>query len=113
MFFEAEWATILTVPVDKDGMRVDILQNSCDKRKPKIIYTIPTFHNLTGSVMSLKRRRQHLDIAQSIQCLIKPPASIKSMDNNGHVIYLKGISKTVALGCRIGIIDTKFGNYLT
>ncbi|MDQ1002806.1 DNA-binding transcriptional MocR family regulator [Neobacillus niacini] len=100
MFFEAEGATILTVPVDKDGMRVDILQNLCDKHKPKIIYTIPTFHNPTGLVMSLKRRRQLLDIAQSIQCFIiedvscseiyfykKPPASIKSMDNKGHVIY--------------------------
>jgi DNA-binding transcriptional MocR family regulator len=126
MFFEAEGATILTVPVDKDGIRVDILQNLCDKHKPKIIYTIPTFHTPTGSVMPLKRRRQLLDITLSIQCLIiedapcseiysykKPPASIKSTENNCHVIYLKGLSKTLALGCRIGIIDTKFGNYLT
>jgi DNA-binding transcriptional MocR family regulator len=43
--FRGRGATILTVPVDKDGMRIDILQNICDKYKPKIIYTIPTFHN--------------------------------------------------------------------
>lgn len=115
--FRGRGATILTVPVDKDGMRVDILQNLCDKHKPKIIYTIPTFHNPTGSVMTLKRRRQLLDIAQSIQSIIieddpcseiyfdkKPPASIKSMDHHGHVIYLKGLSKTLAPGCRIGIV---------
>jgi len=115
--FRGRGAAILTVPVDKNGMRVDILQNLCDKHKPKIIYTIPTFHNPTGVVMTSKRRRQILDIAQSIQCLIieddpcseiyfdkKPPASIKSMDQNGHVIYLKGLSKTLAPGCRIGIL---------
>ncbi|MCM3653634.1 PLP-dependent aminotransferase family protein [Metabacillus litoralis] len=115
--FRGRGATILTVPVDKDGMRVDILQNLCDKHKPKIIYTIPTFHNPTGSVMTLKRRRQLLDIAQSTQSIIieddpcseiyfdkKPPASIKSMDHHGHVIYLKGLSKTLAPGCRIGIV---------
>ncbi|MEH7481339.1 PLP-dependent aminotransferase family protein [Neobacillus drentensis] len=116
--FRGRGATILTVPVDKDGMRIDILQNLCDKHKPKIIYTIPTFHNPTGAVMTLKRRRQILDIAQSIQSLIieddpwneiyfgkKPPAPIKSIDHNGHVIYLRGLSKTLAPGCRIGILS--------
>ncbi|MBV7507694.1 PLP-dependent aminotransferase family protein [Bacillus sp. sid0103] len=115
--FRGRGATILTVPVDKDGMRVDILQNLCDKHKPKIIYTIPTFHNPTGAVMTSRRRRQILDIAQGIQSLIieddpwgeiyftkKPPAPIKSIDHNGHVIYLKGLSKTLAPGSRIGIL---------
>jgi DNA-binding transcriptional MocR family regulator len=115
--FRGRGATILTVPVDNEGMRVDILQNLCDKYKPKIIYTIPTFHNPTGAVMTLKRRKQILSIAQSIQGIIieddpsselyfdkKPPASIKSLDQQGHVIYLKGLSKTLAPGCRIGIL---------
>ncbi|AJY74722.1 PLP-dependent aminotransferase family protein [Paenibacillus beijingensis] len=115
--FRGRGATILTVPVDHSGMRVDILQHLCDKHKPKIIYTIPTFHNPTGVVMTSKRRRQILDLAQSIQSIIieddpwsevyfnkKPPAAIKSMDHYGHVIYLKGLSKTLAPGCRIGIL---------
>lgn len=41
--FRGRGATILTVPVDSEGMRVDLLQNLCDKYKPKIIYTVPTF----------------------------------------------------------------------
>ncbi|MET4559783.1 DNA-binding transcriptional MocR family regulator [Lysinibacillus parviboronicapiens] len=116
--FRGRGATILTVPIDKEGMKVDILQNLCDKYKPKIIYTIPTFHNPTGTVMSHKRRRQLLEIAKSIQCIIveddpwceiyfdkKPPTPIKSMDYYGHVIYLKGLSKTLAPSCRIGILS--------
>jgi DNA-binding transcriptional MocR family regulator len=115
--FRGRGATILTVPVDSDGMRVDLLQNLCDKYNPKIIYTVPTFHNPTGAVMSTKRRRQILEIAKSTQCLVieddpcseiyferKPPASMKSLDKDGHVIYLKGLSKILAPGCRIGIL---------
>lgn len=115
--FRGRGATILTVPVDHHGIRIDILQNLCDKHNPKIIYTIPTFHNPTGVVMSSHRRRQLLDIVQSIHCLIieddpcreiyfnkKPPAPIKSMDDYGHVIYVKGLSKVLAAGCRIGIL---------
>jgi DNA-binding transcriptional MocR family regulator len=115
--FRGRGAIILTVPVDHSGMRVDALQNLCDKHKPKIIYTTPTFHNPTGTIMTTNRRRQLLDIAQSIHGLIieddpcseiyfdkKPPSSIKSMDEDGHVVYLKGLSKTLAPGCRIGIV---------
>ncbi|HZG18329.1 MAG TPA: PLP-dependent aminotransferase family protein [Candidatus Bathyarchaeia archaeon] len=115
--FSGRGATILTVPIDKDGMRIDILQNVCEKHKPKIIFTIPTFHNPTGVVMTLKRRKQLLDIAQSFQCIIveddpcgeiyfekKPPVTLKSMDQFGHVIYLRGLSKTIAPSCRIGIL---------
>ncbi len=98
-------------------MRVDLLHNLCDTYNPKIIYTVPTFHNPTGAVMPTKRRRQILEIARSTQCLVieddpcseiyferKPPASIKSLDKDGHVIYLKGLSKILAPGCRIGIL---------
>lgn len=67
--------------------------------------------------MSLKRRKQLLDIAGSIHSIIveddpcgeiyfekKPPVTLKSMDQFGNVIYLRGLSKTIAPSCRIGIL---------
>lgn len=115
--FRSRGATILTVPIDQDGLQVDMLHGLCEKHKPKLIYTTPTFHNPTGTIMPLQRRKALLDIAESHHCLImeddpfsdiyfdrKPPLPIKSMDKTGHVIYLKGLSKTIAPGCRIGLI---------
>ncbi|MCR6522128.1 MocR-like pyridoxine biosynthesis transcription factor PdxR [Lysinibacillus capsici] len=115
--FRGRGAVILTVPIDDEGMQVDKLQSLCDKYKPKIIYTIPTYHNPTGVIMSVKRRKEILNIAQSFQSLIieddphseiyfnrKPPSSLKSMDEYGHVIYVKGLSKTLSPGCRIGVL---------
>ncbi len=70
--FRGRGVTILSVPVDSDGMRVYLLQNLCDKYKPKIIYTDPTFHNPTGAVMPVKRRRQNGLVFSHLilQCLI-------------------------------------------
>ncbi|MFL9651848.1 MocR-like pyridoxine biosynthesis transcription factor PdxR [Exiguobacterium chiriqhucha] len=115
--FRGRGAIVLTVPVDNEGMRVDLLHDLCDKYKPKLIYTVPTFQNPTGTVMPIKRRRQVLELAKSMHCLIveddpcseiyfekKPPASLKSLDQDGHVIYLKGLSKILAPGCRIGVL---------
>jgi DNA-binding transcriptional MocR family regulator len=115
--FRWRGATILPVPVDEEGMRVDMLAALCEKYKPKLIYTMPTFHNPTGTVMSVSRRRQLLDIAYETQSIVleddpwseiyfenQPPSSLKSMDPLGHVIYLKGLSKILAPGCRIGVL---------
>ncbi|APB77320.1 MocR-like pyridoxine biosynthesis transcription factor PdxR [Paenibacillus polymyxa] len=116
--FRNRGVTILTVPLDQEGMRLDILQQLFDKHHPKLIYTIPNFHNPTGVLMSHKRRRKLLEMAQNTQTLIieddpwaeiyydqHPPAPIKSMDEYGHVIYLKGLSKILAPGCRIGVLS--------
>lgn len=115
--FRARGAVIVPVPLDEEGMRMDLLQRVCEKYKPKVIYTIPNFHNPTGRVLSRKRREQLLVLAEEYQILIveddpwseiyfdkKPPSPIKSLDTNGFVIYLKGLSKILVPGCRIGLL---------
>lgn len=116
--FRNRGAHIISIPVDEDGMQTDILASLCFTKKPKLLYTIPTFHNPTGTVLSKNRRAALLDLAQRYHFLIveddswnetyfeevQPPPPIKSLDNSGHVIYLKGFSKALAPSCRIGSI---------
>lgn len=112
--FTSRGAKIITVPMDDEGMRIDLLTRLCDTYPPKLIYTIPTYHNPTGITMSARRRAQLLNLAQSYHCLIleddpfadlyfrdPPPASIKSLDGTGHVVYIKSFSKVLSAGCRI------------
>jgi len=107
------------IPLDKDGMRIDILEEKLDEMKknditPKFIYVVPTFQNPAGVVMPEKRRKQLIDIANQHDIVIieddpygklrydvdhiKP---IKAFDDEGRVIYLSTFSKILAPGFRL------------
>ena len=104
--FSAAGARIIGVPVDEQGMRVDILDQLLTRHKPKLVYTMPTYQNPSGLSMSLERRKKLLELAISRKFLIleddpygeiiyegvKKP-SLKEMDTNGYVIYLSTFSK--------------------
>lgn len=108
-------ARIIGVPVDEEGMRVDILENIVSRQKPKIIYTLPTYQNPSGAVLSLERRKKLLNLAYKYHIGIieddpsskfyyenEPPPSLKSLDRSNYVIYLSTFSKLLFPGLRIG-----------
>lgn len=115
--FKSRGAVILTVPVDEEGMRTDILMSLCEKHAPKLIYTMPIFHNPTGFSMSMKRKLELLDIAKYHNCIIVEDdpwseitytknkiRSLKSLDTDGHVVYLKSVSKFLGPSYRLAAI---------
>lgn len=123
--FAGRGAEMIFVPMDSEGMRIDVLTRLCDKRPPKLIYTNPTFQNPSGVTMSMTRRQRLLELARSYRCLIveddpfsdlyfhkPPPPPIKSMDEEGHVVYMKSFSKVIAPGCRIACVAAG-GNILS
>lgn len=55
---------VVTVPMEQDGMKMDILEDAIQKHKPKFIYTSPNYHNPTGITMSLVKRKQLLKLAE-------------------------------------------------
>lgn len=123
--FAGRGAEMIFVPMDSEGMRVDVLTRLCDKRPPKLIYTNPTFQNPSGVTMGITRRQRLLELARSYRCLIveddpfsdlyfrkPPPLPIKSMDGDGHVVYMKSFSKVIAPGCRIACVAAG-GNILS
>jgi DNA-binding transcriptional MocR family regulator len=112
--FRAHGARLIAIPTDMDGMRVDALEDALrDEPRAKLIYTIPTFHNPTGSTMPLERRQRLVDLAReyNVAVLEDDPyvelryggehvAPLVSLDPN--VIYLGTFSKTIAPGIRTG-----------
>ncbi|MGQ0751966.1 MAG: aminotransferase-like domain-containing protein [Betaproteobacteria bacterium] len=114
--------TIVGIPLDKDGMRMDALSNALDdlKRKgtrPKYIYTIPTVQNPTATVLPVERRQAMLKLAQAHGVPIfeddcyadltwsgqRPPA-IFALSERGGVIYVGSFSKTIAPALRVGYV---------
>ncbi|NLP49834.1 PLP-dependent aminotransferase family protein [Bacillus sp. RO1] len=111
---------IITVPIDKDGLQTELLAEMLAERKkkgmtkPAFLYTIPTFHNPTGTTMSDERRRHVIDLAEEYDFLVleddaygelgftNNPKTLKSMDTEDRVLYVGSLSKVVAPGMRIG-----------
>ncbi|CAN5525589.1 hypothetical protein BH23CHL2_BH23CHL2_22960 [soil metagenome] len=111
-------ARLLSIPVDRDGMNVDLLSEVISRRRPKLIYTLPTFQNPTGSVMALERRKRLLELAGRYQIPIieddpygalryegTPLPTLAALDRargGDRVIYLSTMSKVLFPGFRIG-----------
>jgi 2-aminoadipate transaminase len=71
MAFRGYEADVRGVPVDGDGMRVDVLADLlAGGLRPKIVYTIPDYQNPTGLSMSAERRRELADLARRYDFLI-------------------------------------------
>ena len=60
---------IETIPVEEDGMDIEKLKKSLKSLKdknilPRYIYTIPTIQNPTGTVMSIKKRLDLINLSK-------------------------------------------------
>ncbi|MBX6342882.1 MAG: PLP-dependent aminotransferase family protein, partial [Thermomicrobiaceae bacterium] len=113
--FRAVGARLLPIPVDQDGMRVGLLEDLILRRRPKLIYTLPTFQNPTGATMTLDRRRRLLALASRYQIPIieddpygelrfegRPVPRLRTLDEHDTVIYLSTVSKILFPGFRVG-----------
>jgi GntR family transcriptional regulator of abcA and norABC len=103
--------------MDEEGLAIHELIKSNPIKHNSMLYTIPTFHNPTGILMSEQRRKDLMYLNQQIRIPIieddtyretwldePPPKPLKALDKNGDVLYLGSISKTLSSGMRIGWI---------
>ena len=111
---------VVSVPVDADGLSVDALEErlaDLDRQgaRVKMLYTIPNYHNPTGSTLTLERRHRLLDLCERHDVLVvedeaygeisfeeAPPQSLYSLANGRGVIKIGTFSKILATGLRVG-----------
>lgn len=117
--FRSYGAELYDVEIEDDGLNVEQVEALLKEHDNiKIIYTIPTFQNPSGTTMSVEKRRRLLAVAEKYDVMIlednpygelrfrgEPVPTIKSMDKNGRVIYAGTYSKTLAPGIRVGFVS--------
>jgi GntR family transcriptional regulator / MocR family aminotransferase len=111
---EAHGLCIEHVPIDRDGMRVDVLAEHTPQR---LVHVTPSHQHPTGATMSLSRRLALLDLAERTGCIIfeddydsefryegRPIESLQGLDRSGLVVYAGTFSKSILPGLRMGYL---------
>ena len=122
--YEAE---VIQIEMDEDGMRIDLLEETLERldregRRPKFVYTIPTFQNPAGVTMSLPRRHRLVELARERELIVLEDnpygmlryegdalptlRSLEAPAGSGRdadfVVYAGTMSKILSPGVRVG-----------
>lgn len=113
--FQSAGMRLEGVPMDDRGLIPAMLNRKKITKGTALLYTIPTYHNPTGTVMTEDRRKELLDWCTNNRLpLIEddayrelwldeaPPLPLKARDRSGTVLYTGTVSKTLAAGLRLG-----------
>ncbi|MGG5460424.1 PLP-dependent aminotransferase family protein [Clostridium sp. B9] len=107
---------IIGVNMTRDGMNIDDLKEKIKNKKIKFAYLIPSYHNPTGIVASIKKREEVYKILKEAGIPIiedgfneellyesAPTIPLASLDRESNgVIYIGSFSKILFPGLRIG-----------
>lgn len=85
--------------------------------RPRALYDVPDFHNPLATTVPLAVRRELLALAKAQDVLLiednpygmfafdaPPLPTLKSLDQDGHVLYIGTFSKTLLPGLRLGYL---------
>jgi GntR family transcriptional regulator/MocR family aminotransferase len=115
--FKLAGADLVFIPVDKEGMDIDRIEQLCKKKVPKMIYIIPHHHRPTTVTLSAERRMRLMNLVCKYGIALleddydfdyhftsNPLLPLASLDTGGHIIYVGSFCKSIAPGIRIGFM---------
>ena len=117
--FNPQGVRYRAIPMDDQGMQVEALRELLGQERPKLIYTMPTFHNPTGISLTRERRETLAELAAEFEVMVieddayaglryegEPQPVLKAFDQDNRVIYVSTFSKILAPGLRMGWVVT-------
>lgn len=113
----SQGAKILEIPLKADGLDLIQLEERAKRHQIRFLYTMPCFQNPTGVTWTLQKKQKLLGLAKQYGFYIleddflsefsygsKNLQTLKELDSNNQVIYIKSIAKLLMPGMRLGFV---------
>lgn len=113
--FDAAGLDCAPIPVDVDGMRVDLLRDA--QQRARAVFLTPSHQFPSGATLALERRLQIIEWARRHQAWIieddydsefhyagRPMACVQGLDAHQRTIYIGTFTKSLFPGLRIGFM---------
>ncbi|WP_235507665.1 aminotransferase-like domain-containing protein [Agromyces sp. Root1464] len=117
--FTLAGARIVSVPMAAGGVDLDALGALAEQHRPKLMYTVPTFQNPTGTSLDVANREGLVALATAHGFRIVEDEPYRELRYSGdplpylasfaaeHVVTVGSFSKVLAPGLRLGWIRTR------
>ncbi|MCI8623119.1 MAG: PLP-dependent aminotransferase family protein [Provencibacterium sp.] len=114
--FRSYNVNLVGIPVEEDGISIEALEKALrEEKNVKMLYVIPNFQNPSGVTMSWEKRKRVYELCckHGVMILEDNPygdlrfegediPAIKTLDEEGRVIYCGTFSKILSPGLRVG-----------
>jgi DNA-binding transcriptional MocR family regulator len=111
---------VVPVPSDADGVRPDHLAEALRRTGARLVFSQPLYANPNGASLSPDRRSAVLDALAGAGAFLleddwsrdlaiegDPPPPLAADDREGHVVYLRSLTKSSAPGLRVAAIGAR------
>ncbi|WP_214322263.1 aminotransferase-like domain-containing protein [Nonomuraea sediminis] len=103
------------VPMDRDGVRPELLAEAFAVTGARVFYCQPTLHNPTGATLTPERREQVLQVARAAGAFVieddfaryltdQAPAPMVSADADGTVVHIASLTKILSPSLRVAAV---------
>jgi DNA-binding transcriptional MocR family regulator len=111
---------IVPVPSDAAGVRPDFLADALRASGARLVVLQPLFANPHGAVLATERRAAVLDAVRAAGAFLveddygrdlalegEPPPPLAADDVDGHVVYIRSLTKAAAPGLRVAALAAR------
>lgn len=115
--FLSRGAKLIEIPMEQDGMKMDLLEDYLKLYHPRFIYMMAYFQTPTGISYSMEKKRRLLELAERYDTYIieeddfydfhytkETVVPLKALDYKNRVVYIKSFSKILMPGLRMGLM---------
>ncbi len=114
--FRRRGAKVIGIPLEHDGVNIDVLEQALTKQVPAFMYVIPDFQNPAGVTTSAQKRQALVDLAERYNFWLVEDIPYRTLRykgesasllrdlNDKHVLTISSYSKLISPALRVGYL---------